>query len=687
MLVRQKTTFGSASRPTIYGEGGDSPTLSPKLRGSKSTPNLSRSKTSPAIQRGPTPAEARAAAVDDAIRKMHAKYATEASLTPMYMSAIRSGPDLVATTNRKAPDYSGFALFAPSPLLSTTPSRSSAQWPPRLNTAPTSPRRRGTSRQQSRQGQRYLSPSRGSARGGGDGAGEADNGTWTPAMLKPLRVDVMRKDLQSRAGAPSAQLPKALEQAADGFDDRLRKLQQRAHQVEQLVRSEPAHPDCLAGFSTTLQEMARSRFYVREKLDVTTRIQGKAKALSRWRLETSIWAPRVQWCDARSFYETDACTTKMLQADWKRAVQVTLGSYIMRHDDDTGSEAEAEVDEVYEILWTYRRFIYALFDFYACIGTSDDIVSIQFNAFAQFTEDFELPDKRSDYCKKKDFDGCFIAADASNVSHKIVEKYKTKKKLNRREWIQVLVQIAIMRYVMPGVIADVSTAVQALFIEYLLPNADPTVAQPSDATRELLCYNEEVDNVLRRHEDALRMLYTRTTALAGASISGGLANKLASISNWRAFLSQVGLVGLDCNEREATLCFVRSRMNIVDEQNDKSRIKWTHLSFEDFCEALCRVAVIKALPTDEEVEAAGCSNAAQYLLNLEERDLAAYNRFLMERRRSSAKIQDLQPVARCLEHLVHMIIVTAQGGLARDEKNGFALTEKQVNYTLREVRS
>ena len=437
----------------------------------------------------------------------------------MYMSAIRAGARSGDDQPHDVDNTRSFALDAQE----SRPSGSSVAWPPRVGIAKASPSARRVG-QQSRQGQRYLCQPRRRARRGA----RCRRGRRTGRdLLKPLRVDVMRKDLLSRAGTPAAQLPKALEEAADGFDNRLRKMQQRAHQVEQLVRSEPAHPDCLAGFSTTLQEMARSRFFVREKLDVATRIHGKQKALSLWRLEASIWAPRAQCCDARSFYETDEACTKMLATDWKRAVQVALGAYIMRHDDDTGAEAEAEVDEVYEVLWTYRRFIYALFDFYACIGTSDDIVAIQFNAFTQFTEDFELPDKRSDHCKKKDFDGLFIAADASNVSHKIPEKYKTKKKLNRREWLQVLVQIAIMRYVMPGVIADVSTAVQALFVEYLLPNADPTVAHPSDATRELLCYNEEVDTVLRRHEDALRMLYTRTTALSGATISGGLANKLA----------------------------------------------------------------------------------------------------------------------------------------------------------------
>ena len=39
-------------------------------------------------------------------------------------------------------------------------------------------------------------------------------------------------------------------------------------------------------------------------------------------------------------------------------------------------------------------------------------------------------------------------------------QHNKKKALNRREWLQLLVRIAIMRYVLPGDVDDVSTAVQ-----------------------------------------------------------------------------------------------------------------------------------------------------------------------------------------------------------------------------------
>ena len=37
----------------------------------------------------------------------------------------------------------------------------------------------------------------------------------------------------------------------------------------------------------------------------------------------------------------------------------------------------------------------------------------------------------------------------------------------------------------------------------------------------------------------------------------------------------------DLSDREACLCFVFARMRTIDEQHDKSRIKWTHLAFEE----------------------------------------------------------------------------------------------------------
>ena len=55
------------------------------------------------------------------------------------------------------------------------------------------------------------------------------------------------------------------------------------------------------------------------------------------------------------------------------------------------------------------------------------------------------------------------------------------------------------------------------------------------------------------------------------------------------------------NDANATI------MCVIDAQSIVGRIKEMHLPFEGFLEAVCRVAAIKALPTDTEVEAAACS--------------------------------------------------------------------------------
>ena len=61
------------------------------------------------------------------------------------------------------------------------------------------------------------------------------------------------------------------------------------------------------------------------------------------------------------------------------------------------------------------------------------------------------------------------------------------------------------------------------------------------------------------------------------------------------------------------------------EKDNKSRVKRTHLGFEDFLEAICRVACLKALPTDGELEDAECDNAGTYLIRLRAERLDSYD--------------------------------------------------------------
>lgn len=75
---------------------------------------------------------------------------------------------------------------------------------------------------------------------------------------------------------------------------------------------------------------------------------------------------------------------------------------------------------------------------------------------------------------------------------------------------------------------------------------------------------------------------------------------------------------------------------------------------------------------------ANASNACDFLLSLKSSDPPAYLAFLRTRCGQWGVPPTQQPVARCVEHLIHVLIVLCQGGLARPESADFKLTEQQA---------
>ena len=142
-----------------------------------------------------------------------------------------------------------------------------------------------------------------------------------------------------------------------------------------------------------------------------------------------------------------------------------------------------------------------------------------------------------------------------------------------------------MRYVSPGVVVDVSEAVHRMFSHDIDPQLDPKIFVEGNDFRRKYAYIEEVDVVLRKHEDSLRLIFERACRMRGQNAARGIANKLVSFECWRDVCRLFNLVDVDLTERDATLAFVWSRMRVVDEQADRGRIQLTHLSFEDFVRA------------------------------------------------------------------------------------------------------
>ena len=148
------------------------------------------------------------------------------------------------------------------------------------------------------------------------------------------------------------------------------------------------------------------------------------------------------------------------------------------------------------------------------------------------------------------------------------------------------------------------------------------------------------------------------------------------------------MVDRDCSDRDATLCFSWAKMLTTNEQETRARIKMTHLSFEDFLESLCRLAVLKALPTNDELAEAECEEACTYLLHQAAEKPAVHADFLRSRRVAwghlpEGEMADVQPVWRKVELLIEWLIVLCQGGLDRREGEKMALEEKQVRRLLK----
>jgi len=111
-------------------------------------------------------------------------------------------------------------------------------------------------------------------------------------------------------------------------------------------------------------------------------------------------------------------------------------------------------------------------------------------------------------------------------------------------------------------------------------------------------------------------------------------------------------------------------MGVIDGQSVLGRAKEHNLPFEGFLEALCRLATVVGLPTDEEIREAKEQNreirdAGSYVLGLRRtpHGQATYDQILRQRARRFCDLGNntagggmADPIERRLEHLLTVLI-------------------------------
>ena len=177
--------------------------------------------------------------------------------------------------------------------------------------------------------------------------------------------------------------------------------------------------------------------------------------------------------------------------------------------------------------------------------------------------------------------------------------------------------------------------------------------------------------MLTRHERFLRSIFD-----AVAKNSFGTSSSLVHLDCFREGINALGLMGGDVTERDVTLCFSWSRMLLAESQGPGGSKKENCLPFEGFLEALCRIAILKALPTDDEIASAGCADAGAYVARLMHSNAAGYKSLL--ERKASWGSRPSQPAERCLAHLIAIMSWSVKPPVDPDEGILETITQADV---------
>ena len=194
--------------------------------------------------------------------------------------------------------------------------------------------------------------------------------------------------------------------------------------------------------------------------------------------------------------------------------------------------------------------------------------------------------------------------------------------LMRFEFIEAIVRMALRKFYMGRAKAAESQAhaVEMFLDKFLKGHPFDAIGANGDAYRRERVYRKEVSEVLSKYRLMLRALhqtYARPFSMAGARRIERPADVLVDIGKeptdsskvtymsmwgWLEMLEDIEFIDEDFSRREAILCFLWSRLRTSMDTVPSKYTQATHLIFEDFLEAICRMSDLKTLPADPDVD-------------------------------------------------------------------------------------
>jgi hypothetical protein len=252
-------------------------------------------------------------------------------------------------------------------------------------------------------------------------------------------------------------------------------------------------------------------------------------------------------------------------------------------------------EAVFQAMKDVNSILTKVFDVYAAYDGGG--FDIRLNAYTDFIDDIDILEHDSETLSRQAFDMLFIVCNQPNNTATTEElRANPKDAFMRYEFREMLVRAAMMKYLDTGIAKDPAESIHMLCNKHVEPRLQAlNVFHETNDFRKFILYSKEVDQTLKSNYAVITGVYDK--------LKDRLANRVM-MKDYVDFVERMGLFEnhpflSDFSRRHARLAFVWSRRRTADELK---RDFQQSIDKEDFMECLCRIAWLKYLPTDDELD-------------------------------------------------------------------------------------
>eukprot|EP00942_MAST-04A_sp_MAST-4A-sp1_P008674 g8674.t1 len=245
------------------------------------------------------------------------------------------------------------------------------------------------------------------------------------------------------------------------------------------------------------------------------------------------------------------------------------------------------------------------FEFYSAMGNSSDLSQMLFNQCMDMLGDMEIPEDNK-YINKGALDRLFVEANVEGEEQQDndVGDANADRALMRFELLELFVRISVAKFMttkrITGEFNGIIESVDKLLKDHIRENTGEGSCNAAlhdiDEWRREHLYNPDTDKVLCDNRKVIKAIFDK---YKGDEMRRLKKDKM-HIKSYMIMLRDIKFFNEDFTMREGRLAYVWSKTKVIDEvaSNEGSFF----LNFEDFLECLCRIAILKGAPPQEDLQ-------------------------------------------------------------------------------------